>query len=276
MPSSSLARLMPATDRDAGSLLTRASTTEPVRPLQPAREAATALLQPPHAGPEAATVARLGAAVPRPAALSYTVSLVRTAQELAEVRELRGRAYGRVLPGLGEHFAQADPLDEAPGMLVFAARDKASGRLIGSSRMRSNRHEPLPLQASVALPSHLQGRHLAEITRYVADAESLRDAPQRGLLKAMVLAAQALQIRAFVIAARDKMVRRYKALGLELLMDGQSFPMAHIGDLPHCVMAFDMVESLRRLRETQHPISAFIEEDWHPDVQAPAQLAAHG
>lgn len=230
----------------------------------------------PHAAtaPVSAPVSAVGDSTPGAAAggpqaveLAYTVSLVRTPQELAEVRALRGRAYDRVLPGLGAHFAQPDPADEAPGTLIYAARDKATGALIGSSRVRTNRCEPLAVQASVDLPAELQGHHLAEVTRYVVDADYKRDAPQRGLLKAMALTGHLLQVRAFVITAREKMVRRYKALGLELLLDGQAFPMAHIGGLPHCVMAFDLHDGLQRLRQMQHPISPFIEQQWHPDLR---------
>ncbi|MFZ5519874.1 MAG: N-acyl amino acid synthase FeeM domain-containing protein [Pseudomonadota bacterium] len=219
------------------------------------------------AAPAPTPTPRPAAAGPQPVELAYTVSLVRTPQELAEVRALRGRAYERVLPGLGAHFARPDPADEAPGTLLYAARDKATGALIGSSRVRTNRCEPLAVQASVDLPAELHGHHLAEVTRYVVDADYKRDAPQRGLLKAMALTGHLLQVRAFVITAREKMVRRYKALGLELLLDGQAFPMAHIGGLPHCVMAFDLHDGLQRLRQMQHPISPFIEEQWHPDLR---------
>ncbi len=96
------------------------------------------------------------------------------------------------------------------------------------------------------------------------------------LVKACYLAAVASQIRLLVIGARSPaLVRIYRGLGFaDALGDAGAVPLAHAGNLPHHVLAFDVVGAERRWHSAQHALYSFMVETWHPDLQLLAEPAA--
>ena len=206
--------------------------------------------------------------------LSFTVRIARDGAELREACALRAQAYGHHLPGLAQSLAEPDAIDRWCGTRVLVCRDKASGALVGTARLQCHAGQPLPIEASLALPAALACQPRAEITRLAirAGADPLL---RPMLVKACYLAAVASQIRLLVIGARSPgLVRIYRGLGFtDLLGAGQQVPLAHVGGLPHSVLTFDVVAAERCWREGRHALYGFMVETWHPDLQLLADPA---
>ncbi len=207
--------------------------------------------------------------------LDFTLRIADAGTDLADVAALRADAYGHHLPGLAQGMARPDAADTAPGSTVLLCRDKASGRAIGSARIQRNHPAPLPIEASLALPPHLGALPRAEITR-LAIATGASPLVRPMLVKACYLAAVASQIRLLVIGARSPaLVRIYRGLGFADALEGTGpVPLAHAGDLPHHVLAFDVVGAERRWHSARHALYSFMVETWHPDLQLLVQPAA--
>jgi hypothetical protein len=209
------------------------------------------------------------------ATLDFTVTIATTDAELREVSALRARAYGHHLPALAQGLAEPDAADTEPGTRVLLCRSKRSGQVIGTARLQRNHPQPLAIEASVVLPDDLAALPRAEITRLAIAAGA--DALVRPMLiKACYLAAVASQIRLLVIGARSPaLVRIYRGLGFADLHEGaRPVPLAHAGNLPHQVLAFDVVSAERRWHSGQHPLYGFMVETWHPDLQLLTEPAA--
>ncbi len=200
--------------------------------------------------------------------LDFTLRIAAPGADLADVAALRAQAYGHHLPAMVSTMAAPDAADTAPGTTVLLCRDKASGRAIGSARIQRNHPRPLPIEASLALPATLAALPRAEITR-LAIAPGASNLVRPMLVKACYLAAVASQIRLLVIGARSPaLVRIYRGLGFaDALGDAGPVPLAHAGNLPHHVLAFDVVGAERRWHSAQHALYGFMVETWHPDLQ---------
>ncbi|MDH4392037.1 MAG: hypothetical protein QE285_11535 [Aquabacterium sp.] len=209
--------------------------------------------------------------------LDFTLRIADAANDLADVAALRTDAYGHHLPGLAQAMARPDAADTAPGSTVLICRDKANGRAIGSARIQRNHPAPLPIEASLALPPHLDALPRAEIAR-LAIAPGASPLVRPMLVKACYLAAVASQIRLLVIGARSPaLVRIYRGLGFADALDGTGpVPLPHAGNLPHHVLAFDVVGAERRWHSARHALYSFMVETWHPDLQLLAPPAAPG
>lgn len=200
--------------------------------------------------------------------LDFTVRIAAPGADLADVAALRAQAYGHHLPALASGMAAADPADTARGATVLVCRDKASGRAIGTARIQRNHPLPLPIEASLPLPGAMAALPRAEITR-LAIAPGACNLVRPMLVKACYLAAVASQIRLLVIGARSPaLVRIYRGLGFtDLLGDAGPVPLAHAGNLPHHVLAFDVVGAERQWHSARHALYGFMVETWHPDLQ---------
>lgn len=217
--------------------------------------AGAAACVPPEAGDDAGT-----------ALLPFTVRVVSTECELLAVQALRAEAYGRHLPALKASFGQADPLDRGRGTTIFFAEDKATGEVVGSARIQSNRHAPLQLERSIELPSAYRRRHLAEITRLTV-RPGYTGPVRLALVKASHLYCIGMQIGAVLAGSRQSLLRSYRMLGfLPLLEDGAMVPLMHAGGLPHHVLVRDMVTAEAESRARNHADHAFVFKAFHPDI----------
>jgi hypothetical protein len=205
-------------------------------------------------------------AVPVGEALAFRVAIVETDADLQRVQALREAAYGHHLPKLAAHFGQPDPVDRWPDVTVFFAEDKATRRVVGSARLQCNRHAPLQIEQSVALPPQLRGRLLAEITR-MSVLPGYAHPVKLALVKATHLYCIAMQIGAIVCASRPSLMRQYTNLGFEdLFGDARMVPMAHGSGLEHRVLFRDTVTSEAHHRARRHPDYDFAFRTFHPDI----------
>lgn len=200
--------------------------------------------------------------------LGFTLSLATSRDDLQEACAVRARAYGHHVPEMAGRFAEPDALDHAEGTAVFLCRDKASGRGTGTLRIQASAFGPLLLENSLILPGWLAAAPRAEITRLsvLAGAD-----PQTKLclMKASYLYCLASQLRWMVIGARNEaLIRNYRRLGFkDVLNPDDRVPLAHAGNLPHRILAFDVTAAERRWVEAGHPLYAFMVETFHEDLQ---------
>lgn len=206
--------------------------------------------------------------------LPFRVRVVCEDNQLLRVQALRQLAYGRHLPAQAASFGSADPLDRLEDTTIFFAEDKASGKLVGSARVQSNRRTPLQIERSVELPEVRRGQLLAEITRLCVMPGY--DQPVRlALVKASHLFCIATQIGGVLAGSRRSLLRTYENLGFtDLFGDERLCPLLHAGGLPHRVLFRDTVTSEAMARERCHPDYNFVFRDYHPDIAIFEALAA--
>ncbi len=206
--------------------------------------------------------------------LPFRVRVVCDEAQLLRVQALRQAAYGRHLPEQAASFGSADPLDRLSDTTIFFAEDKATGLVVGSARVQSNRHAPLQIERSVELPEARRGQLLAEITRLCVMPGY--DQPVRlALVKASHLFCIATQIGGVLAGSRRSLLRTYENLGFsDLFGDQRMCPLLHAGGLPHRVLFRDTVTSEAMARERRHPDYDFVFRDYHPDIAIFEALAA--
>ncbi len=200
--------------------------------------------------------------------LSFTVRLARTDDDVYDACLVRSQAYGHHVPEMGQRFVEPDPLDQAEGTAILLCRDKASGEPIGTARIQRSAFGTLLLESSLILPAWLSEKPRAEITRLAvtAGADPL---VKLCLMKASYLYCLANQQRFMVIGARNEaLIRNYRRLGFnDVLAPEVMVPLAHAGNLPHRILAFDVVAAERRWEQKGHPLYAFMVDTFHPDLQ---------
>lgn len=199
--------------------------------------------------------------------LPFTVSLVRDEAQLAKALHIRQSAYGRHIPDLARRLGAAEHCDNEPGTVILLAESKLDGAPIGTMRIQSNRHHPLLLEQSVTLPDWLRKRPLAEATRLGVVGHAGGRLAKVVLFKAYFLYCLQTAIEWMVVAGRSPLDRQYEALLFQDLFPDRGFiPMAHAGDIPHRVLAFEVNTAERRWREAHHPLYDFVFRTRHPDV----------
>ena len=199
--------------------------------------------------------------------LAFRVTIAETEADLLRVQRLRQAAYGHHLPALAASFGQADPVDRWPHVTVFFVEDKATGRLVGSARLQSNRSRPLLIERSIVLPPALRGKLLAEVTR-MAVLPGYAHPVKLALVKAIHLYCIAMQIGGVVAASRPSVTRQYLNLGFENLFgDERLAPLAHAGGIEHRLLFRDMVTSEAYNRARGYTYYNFMFRTFHPDIQ---------
>jgi len=199
---------------------------------------------------------------------SFTLTLAGSRQDQADACAVRAAAYGHHLPELATTLGRPDALDAAEGTALLLCRDKTSGQAIATARIQLSMHGPLQIERSVTLPAPLTQDPRAEITRLAVRAGADPQA-RLMLMKASYLFCLANQVRWLVIGARNEaLIRNYQRLGFEDLGPEPCWaPLAHAGQLPHRVLAFDVREAESRWRERGQPLHAFMSHTHHPDLR---------
>ena len=199
--------------------------------------------------------------------LPFRVGVVETQAELLRIQSLRQAAYGHHFPSLAASFGLADPVDRLEDVVIFYAEDKATGRMVGTARIHSNRSGPLQIEHCVALPSERQGQLLAEITR-LAVIPGYAPPVRLALVKSSHLWCIGMQIGGVVAGSRRSLVRAYENLGFsDLFGDERMVPLAHAGGLDHRVLFRDTVTSEAEHRARVHPDYRFVFRSFHPDIE---------
>jgi len=99
-----------------------------------------------------ALVERIQAAVARTETLPFKVEIATEAQ-MDGVIQLRAASYGKHLPELGAKLRKAEAADFELGCEVLVATSKLDGSVLGTLRTHANVMAPLPLEASLKLPT---------------------------------------------------------------------------------------------------------------------------
>jgi len=232
-------------------------------------------------------VSPLPAVCPTPGAqrvqewLPFTVTVARSEPDLRDAVHVRQSAYARHLPSFAQTLGEPEPADRQPGNWVLLARSKLDGSPLGSLRIQTNAQGPLDLEASMSLPPALAHARLAEATRLgLAQGESGR-LVKAALFKAFYLICHSQGVDHMVITGRTPIDRQYQRLLFEDVWGPhQTYPMAHVHQLPHRVMHLHVPSAQARWQAAHHPLLNFMCGTEHPDLQlpkapAPAARALH-
>ena len=206
----------------------------------------------------------------------FSVRLATSEADLHEVCAVRAAAYGHHDPEMGPKFGEAEPLDRADGTAVLLCRDKKTGQGIGTARIQVSGFGPLVLENSVELPSWLANKPRAQISRLavLAGADSF---VKLSLMKASYQYCLATQVRWIVIGARSgALIRNYRNLGFkDVFESGTWVPLASGGNLPHQILAFDVMGAKATWQATRNRLYGFMTETCHVDLQVVAANDEH-
>ncbi len=198
--------------------------------------------------------------------LPFTVRVVRSDDALQKAVVIRQAAYARHLPTFAATLAAPEPNDREQGSVVLLAESRMDGSPVGTMRIQTNRFSDLTVERSVELPGWLQDRSLAEATRLgVALGRSGR-VVKTALFKALYFYCLEAGIEWMVIGARSPLDRMYEALLFQDLFPGQLIPLRHFDNIPHRILAFDVVGARAQWEEASHPLLDFMCYTHHPDI----------
>jgi hypothetical protein len=206
--------------------------------------------------------------------MPFTIRIVADRPSLQKAIVMRKLAYSRHLPDFARKMTIEEG-DHDPGTVVLLAESKLDGGPLGTMRIQTNQFAPLAVEQSVALPDWLQGARLAEATRLGVAGGMIGRVVKIGLCKALFLYCQQQQIDWMVITARSPLDREYEAMLFHDVFEKNAFlPMAHVGGLPHRVLAKPVAVARQRWAEVRHPLFQFVFQTHHPDIDlSPVDLS---
>jgi hypothetical protein len=198
--------------------------------------------------------------------LPFTVRVVRSEEALHKAVAIRQAAYARHMPVLAERLGAPEPNDRDQGSVVLLAESKLDGSPLGTMRIQTNRFDALSIEQGVELPAWLRNKSLAEATRLGIDLGRTGRVVKTALFKALYLYCIKVNVEWMVVGARSPLDRQYEALLFQDLFPGQCIPMRHFNNIPHRVLAFDILEARARWEEAGHPLLGFMCHTHHPDI----------
>lgn len=198
--------------------------------------------------------------------LPFTVRVVRSETALSKAVIIRQAAYARHVPEFAAKLSSPEPNDHDQGSVVLLAESRMDGSPLGTMRIQTNRFRDLAIAQSVELPAWLRTKSLAEATRLGIDLGRTGRVVKTALFKALYLYCIEAHVEWMVISARPPLDRQYEALLFEDLFPGQFIPMRHVNNIPHRVMAFDILGARARWEEAAHPLLGFMCHTYHPDI----------
>lgn len=206
--------------------------------------------------------------------LPFRVRLVRTDEQLAKAVGIRASAYSRHVPELGTLLKAPEDVDRSEQALILLAESKEDGSPIGTLRMQTNLQGPLALERSFTLPEKFSGRTLAGITRLAVKEGSAGKQVKLVLFKAIFRYCFATQIEWILIGARAPLDSGYTAIGFEdVFEDRRLIPLVTADNVPHRILAFDVLTAERRWYEKNHRLYQFMAHDYHPDIEVFASVS---
>jgi hypothetical protein len=199
--------------------------------------------------------------------LPFTVRRVDDSEALHKAVQVRHAAYSRHVPEFARTLVAPEPRDYADDSIVLLAESRLDGSALGSVRIQTNFHRALHLEESVELPSWLQGKRLAEVTRLgVAEGRTGRMA-KVALMKAMFQYWVQNDIDYAIATGRPPIDRHYEQLLFsDIFEEGVLVPLRHVGGIPHRVMAFEVSTAEPRWVAAGHPLTNFVFRTHHPDI----------
>jgi hypothetical protein len=199
--------------------------------------------------------------------LPFTVRLVRNEADLRKAVQIRQQAYARHMPGVAQGLGVPEAVDTQDGVAILLAESKVDGSPLGTARIQTNQFETLALEKSIALPDWLQGKSLAHVSRLGIVQGHAGRLVKLMLFKGLFKYWEQNGIDWAVVAARTPLDRMYQQLLFKDVFPGQGFtPLAHMNNIPHRVMAFEVATAYARWRQAGHPLTKFIFFTQHPDL----------
>jgi hypothetical protein len=199
--------------------------------------------------------------------MPFTLRIAQTESDLEQAVHIRHSAYARHVPALAARLRAPEASDCDPDATVLLAESKLDGEPLGTMRIQTNRAKPLAIEQSVALPAWLRHRRLAEATRLGVTQQRVGRVVKVMLFKAFYQFCKRAGVDYMVIGARSPLDRQYESLLFQEVFPGRGFvPLAHAGNIPHRVLAFEMATADARWRAAQHPLYALFCRTHHPDI----------
>lgn len=199
--------------------------------------------------------------------LPFTIRRVETEADLLKAVRIRHAAYARHVPDFARSLAQPEAADYDADTIVLLAESKLDGTPIGSTRIRTNLHRPLGVEASVVLPDWLQGKRLVEATRLGIDEGRVGRMVKIALVKACFMYCEDNAIDFSVATGRPPVDKQYEQmLFVDVFPEDGLVPLRHVGNIPHRVMAFEIATFQQRWTEARHPMLNFFFNTQHPDI----------
>lgn len=208
--------------------------------------------------------------------LPFTVRLVRDESDLRKAVRIRHAAYARHVPVFAQSLTKPEDHDAASGVVILLAESKVDGSPVGTMRIQTNQFGGLGLEKSIKLPEWLSARPLAEATRLGVTEERVGRLVKTVLFKAFYQYCIRNEIEWMVVTGRFPIDRQYERLMFEEVYPGMGYvPLAHVGNLPHRIMSFDVKTAEQRWRDAMHPLFKFVVLTSHPDIDVGPQHAAY-
>lgn len=204
--------------------------------------------------------------------LPFTIRRVETEDGLRKAVQIRHAAYARHLPEFAQTLVLPEACDYEDDAVVLLAESRLDGTPLGSVRIQTNLHRALHVEESVELPSWLQGKRLAEVTRLGIDEGRIGRVVKIALIKACFDYCEQNGIDYAVVTGRAPIDRQYaQLLFADVFEDGAMVPLRHVGNIPHRVMAFEIATGEARWSAARHPMLAFFKHTHHPDIDVAAR-----
>ncbi len=207
--------------------------------------------------------------------LPFTVRLVRNEEDLNKAVQIRHSAYARHMPAVAETLIFPEKADTEDGVVVLLAESKLDGSPLGTVRIQTNRYQPLSLEKSVQLPAWLKDQSLAQVSRFGVINGTIGRLVKMVLVKGCLQYSEQAGIDWDVIAARAPLDRTYKQLTYQdIFPEAGYIPLAHMGNVPHRIMGFEVETCTERLTQMNHPLLNFFCHTYHPDLDVGSASAS--
>ena len=199
--------------------------------------------------------------------LPFTVRLVQNHHDLSKAVAIRHSAYGRHMPEVASTLQAPETADTEDGTVVLLAESKLDGSPLGSLRIQTNRYKPLSLEKSVDLPGSFNALSLAQVSRLGIAQGIVGRLVKIALIKASFQFCEANATDWALVAARSPLDRQYQQLMFEDVFPGAGYiPLAHMGNVPHRMMGFEIGSGQARWSNARHPLLTFFCNTHHPDI----------
>ena len=203
---------------------------------------------------------------------SFTLRPVVTHDDLLLACEVRAAAYGYKIPEYRESMSRPDAIDTSPWTGIYLCEDKASGQPVGTMRVQvaTPMTAPLEIEKYVAPPPAFAKSARAEITRRAA-LPGGDPFVRLALWKTGYLHCKANDVRLLMIGVRKpSLIRAYERMGAKDISDPVALPYG--GNLPHRIMAVDILAAEVFWRTSDHPMLQFMVATAHPDIALPPSM----
>ena len=199
--------------------------------------------------------------------LPFTIKRVQSDEDLWKAVKVRHAAYARHVPDFAKTLDAPEECDYDSDTVILLAESKLDGSPLGSTRIQTNFHQPLHVEASVELPLWLQAQRMAEVTRLGVQEGRIGRVVKVALIKACFEYCEQSQVEWAVVTGRAPIDRQYEQLLFsDVFADKQPVPLRHVGNIPHRVMAFEIATGQARWEAAQHPLLGFFRHTRHPDI----------